>query len=312
MYPWNTTRRFNAASNHLKMEFGTRLQKVAIDAGFSCPNRDGSKSTGGCTFCGNDAFNPSYCAPGKSLTLQMTEGIEFHAKRYRKAKKYLAYFQAFSNTYGPVDKLKELYDEVLEIENVVGMVIGTRPDCFGEEVADLLAEFSKNYYVMVEFGIESVYNSTLLSVNRCHTYEESVSAIKLCADKGIRCGAHIIFGLPGETKQMMMDSARIISELPLNGIKFHQLQLIKGTTMGNEYLTNPGKFPLFSLEEYIDFIAEYICYLNPGFIIDRLAAETQPWINLEEKWNLRYDRVLALIEQKLEKDDLWQGKYYKK
>ena len=312
MYAWQTTRRFNAASNHLKREFGTRLQKVAIDAGFTCPNRDGSKSTGGCTVCGNDAFNPSYCSPTKSLTQQMNEGIEFHAKRYRKAKKYLAYFQAFSNTYGSIDRLKELYSEVLKVENVVGMVIGTRPDCFDEPVADLLAEISKDAYVMVEFGIESVYDSTLKSVNRCHTFEESVKAIQLCADKGILCGGHIIFGLPGETIHMMMDSAKIISELPLNGIKFHQLQLIKDTTMGNEYLANPQKFNLFSLEEYINFITEYLCYLNPKLIIERLAAETQPWINLEQKWTLRYDRVLALIEHKMEKEDLWQGKYYQK
>lgn len=312
IYPWNTTRRFNAASNHLKKEFGTRLQKVAIDAGFTCPNRDGTKSTGGCTFCGNDAFNPSYCSPQKSLTQQLNEGIEFHAKRYRKAKKYLAYFQAYSNTYGSVEHLRELYTEVLNVENVVGMVIGTRPDCFDEPVAELLSEFAKRTYIIVEFGIESVYDSILNSVNRCHSFEDSVKAIKTCAEKGIPCGGHIIFGLPGETKQMMMDSAQILSELPLNGLKFHQLQLIKGSAMGNEYLSNSAKFKLFSLEEYIDFIAEYLCYLNPELIIERLAAETQPWNNLEEKWSLRYDRVLALIEHKMEVENLWQGKYYTK
>ncbi len=312
IYPWNTTRRFNAASNHLKKEFGTRLQKVAIDAGFTCPNRDGSKSTGGCTFCGNDAFNPSYCSPQKSLTQQLNEGIEFHAKRYRKAKKYLAYFQAYSNTYAPVEKLRELYYEVLKVDNVVGMVIGTRPDCFDDNIAELLCELSKKAYIMVEFGIESVYNSTLSKVNRCHSFEDSVKAINLCAQRGILCGGHIIFGLPGETRQMMMDSAKIISELPLNTIKFHQLQLIRGTTMGDEFLTDPSKFSLFHLEDYICFITEYLSCLNPNLIIERLAAETQPWINLEEKWSLRYDRVLALIEHQMDVEDIWQGKYYKR
>jgi uncharacterized protein len=311
-YPWNTSRRFNSASNHLKKQYGTRLQKVAIDAGFTCPNRDGSKSTGGCTFCGNEAFNPSYCNPEKSLTQQMKEGIEFHARRYRKAKKYLAYFQAYSNTYAPVEQLRKLYSEVLGVENVVGMVIGTRPDCFDESVADLLCELAENAYIMVEFGIESVYNSSLIKVNRCHSFEDSVKAINLCAEKGISCGGHIIFGLPGETTEMMLDSARIVSELPLASLKLHQLQLIKGTQMGNEYLTHPQLFPLFSLEEYIDLISRYLCYLRPDIIIERLAAETQPWINLKQKWTLRYDRVLALIEEKMEKDNLWQGKYYTK
>jgi radical SAM protein (TIGR01212 family) len=283
---------------------------VAIDAGFTCPNRDGTKSYGGCTFCGNDSFNPSYCSPKKSLTQQMKEGIEFHAKRYRKAKKYLAYFQAFSNTYGPVEALEKMYTEVLEIENVVGIVIGTRPDCFDEQVANLLSVISKRAYVMVEFGIESVYNSTLSAVNRCHAFEDSIQAIELCASKGIQCGGHLIFGLPGETREMMMSSAEKISALPLNGIKFHQLQLIKDTTMGHEYLEDPGKFKLFSLEEYIDFISEYLCFLRPDLVIERLAAETQPWINLEQKWELRYDRVLALIEEKMEEKDYWQGKFY--
>lgn len=311
-YSWGTSRRFNAASNQIKKTFGTRVQKATVNAGFTCPNRDGTKSTGGCTFCNNEAFNPSYCSPEKSVVQQINEGIEFHEKRYKTAGKYVAYFQAFSNTYGSVEHLDKLYQEALNVPNVVGLIIGTRPDCINHEILELLAQYTNKTHLVVEFGIESVYNQTLETINRGHTYEEAIETINLCADKGINTGAHIIFGLPGETRKMMLDSASILSQLPLNSIKFHQLQIIKGTKIGDDYLVNPEKYKLFSIDEYTEFMVEFLSYLNPEFMIERLAGETQPWRNLGIHWNLRYDQVLNSIEKKLEKTDLWQGKFYKK
>lgn len=310
-YPWNHNRRFNAASNYLRNHFGSRIQKVTIDAGFTCPNRDGSRSTGGCTFCNNKAFNPSYCTPSKTVTQQINEGIEFHEKRYKKATNYLAYFQAYSNTYGDVEHLKKVYYEALGIKGVTGIIIGTRPDCFNQDIYNLLKEINNKYYLIVEIGIESIYNKTLERINRGHTFEETKDTLYKLYENNIKCGGHLIFGLPEETKKQMLESAEIISHLPLHSLKFHQLQVIKHTAIGNEYESNPNKFQLFSLNEYIDFISNYLQYLNPEIIIERLAGETQPWHNIGEKWNLRYDQVLNLIERYMEEQDMWQGKLFK-
>jgi radical SAM protein (TIGR01212 family) len=309
-YPWGTNRRINFASNYLRNRFGTRIQKVAIDAGFTCPNRDGTISTGGCAYCRNDAFNPSYCHAEKPVKQQVVEGIEFHEKRYRSATQYIAYFQAYSNTYGTLDKLIQLYEEALDFDNVTGLIIGTRPDCIDEPLLNYLSALAKKYYVVIEYGIESVYNKSLEYINRGHTYEDAVRAVELTNSYGIYSGAHLIFGLPGESLDEMISSAKIISKLPLHSIKFHQLQIIKDTRFEKEYNADNKKFKLFSLEEYIDFIANYLTFLNPGFIIERLANETQPWFNVVETWKIRYDRVLQLIEKKMEEKDLWQGKYY--
>jgi radical SAM protein (TIGR01212 family) len=310
-YPWGNNRRINAASNYLRDRFGTRIQKVAIDAGFTCPNRDGSISTGGCAYCSNDAFNPSYCKPEKTIKQQIDEGIEFHEKRYRSATQYLAYFQAYSNTYGTLDRLKDIYEEALSFENITGLIIGTRPDCIDEPLLKYLSVLAEKYYIVIEYGIESVNNKTLEYINRGHTYEDAVKAIELTVKYGIYAGAHFIFGFPGESVEEMARSAQTISQLPLHSIKFHQLQIIKGTRFEKEYLADNKKFTLFSLEGYIDFMANYLAYLNPDFKIERLANETQPWFNVVETWKIRYDRVLQLIEKKMEEWDVWQGKYYR-
>lgn len=310
-YVWGTKRRFNAASNHIRNTFGTRVQKVSINAGFSCPNRDGTKSTGGCTFCNNEAFNPSYCDPEKTISHQIQEGITFHEKRYKSAGKYLAYFQAYSNTYGSVDHLESVYTEALNIDGIIGLIIGTRPDCIDTEILNLLENLSKETYVVVEIGIESIYNQTLSGINRSHTFEETRKAIEACAERNINTGGHIIFGLPGETTKMMLDSASVLSGLPLKSIKFHQLQIIKNTKIGYDYQQDPSQFKLFTLDEYIDFIIRFLERLTPDFVIERLAGETQPWHNLGQRWNLRYDQVLQIIENKMMKLDTWQGKYYK-
>lgn len=306
-------RRFNAYSNYFMKQFGSRVQKISIDAGFSCPNRDGKISTGGCTFCSNAAFNPSYCKPEKSVRQQIEEGIEFHKRRYRRADKYLAYFQPYSNTYKPLDALKEIYRQALEVPNIIGIVIGTRPDCIDEPLLHNLNEIQKTHYVMLEFGVESVYDETLKRVNRGHDFATAKRAIQRTAEHGIPCGGHFIFGLPGETKDMMLNAADLISQLPLTTVKFHQLQIFRGTQMAEEYLQHPDAFPLFDLEEYIDFVIDFAERLNPDIVIERFAGEVPPRYLVSEPWmKLRYDEVLRKIEQRMEERDTWQGKRYKK
>lgn len=311
-YPWGHSKRYNSYPEYFRKHFGERIQKISVDAGFTCPNRDGKLAYGGCTYCNNDAFNPSYCKPQKSISTQISEGIEFHAKRYRRAKKFLVYFQAYSNTYDHIDNLKRLFSEALHHPDVVGLIIGTRPDCVDDEKLDYLKKLSKNYYITIEYGIESCYNRTLERINRHHTFEQTVWAIQETKRKGIKTGAHIIFGLPGETRQEMLEEASILSGLPIHTIKFHQLQIAKNTPMANEYLEIPSSFNLFSLDDYIDFIIAFIENLNPGFIIERFSGEMPPGYIIGPDWGLiRNDGINLLIERKLSHLDSWQGKKYK-
>jgi radical SAM protein (TIGR01212 family) len=309
-YSWGNSRRFNAYSDYMKRTFGGRVQKLTVDAGFSCPNRDGTRGTGGCTFCLNDAFNPSYCDNHKSVRQQLEEGITFHETRYRRATQYLAYFQAYSNTHGSLEKMASLYEEALKTEGVKGLVIGTRPDCVDGEKLDYLAGLAENYHIVIEYGIESVYDRTLNRVNRCHTFEEAARAIEMTAERGLHAGGHIIFGLPGESRTEMMESASILSSLPLNSIKFHQLQLFKGTQMEKEYNESPDEFNLFSQEEYLSFMADYIEKFNPRIVIERIAGETPPRYAVIRPWGPRYDQILMQFEKLLEVRNTWQGKYF--
>ena len=321
MYIWGDNRRFNSYSSYMTREFGGRVQKISIDAGFSCPNRDGTISTGGCTFCRNDAFNPSYCRPEKSIRQQIEEGIEFHQRRYRRANSYLAYFQAFSNTYKPVEELEKLYREALSVPGIIGLVIGTRPDCINEEILEMLKHLSfrgkretskgGTSSIIIELGIESVYDSTLLRVNRGHDFATAKRAIELVHNYGFHCGGHLVLGLPGETRDMMLHTADIISELPLTTVKFHQLQIFKDTKMADEYLADPSDFQLFTLEDYIEFVIDFIERLNPNIVIERFAGEVPPRYLVSKPWlNLRYDQVLSLIEKRLEERNTYQGKKF--
>ena len=322
MFPWGDNRRFNSYSSYFQREFGGRVQKISIDAGFSCPNRDGKISTGGCSFCRNDAFNPSYCKPEKSIRQQIEEGIEFHQRRYRRAKLYLAYFQAYSNTYKPIDELERLYREALSVPGIIGIIIGTRPDCITSEILEMLKTLSYQrsaypsyqqsaYPIIIELGIESVYDSTLQRVNRGHDFATARNAIELVHSYGFHCGGHFIFGLPGETRDMMLHAADVISELPLTTVKFHQLQIFKDTKMADEYLANPDDFHLFTLEDYIEFVIDFIERLNPNIVIERFAGEVPPRYLVSKPWlNLRYDQVLSLIEKRLEERNTFQGKKF--
>lgn len=284
---------------------------MTIDAGFSCPNRDGTIAYGGCTYCNNEAFNPSYCNPSKSVIQQIEEGIEFHAVRYKRAENYLAYFQAYSNTYAPLDQLRNIYQEALEHPKVIGLVIGTRPDCVDEKKLNFLQDLAKKYYISVEYGVESCYNRTLEKINRGHSFEKSVWAITETARRNIKTGAHLIFGLPEESLSEMLSEASIISRLPLSTIKFHQLQIFKGTEMEKQYNENPKRFLLFGMNDYLTFIVDFLERLNPAFVVERFTGEAPPWHLALPAWGkLRTDQLLNQLERLLEKRNTWQGRLY--
>jgi len=311
-FPWGHERRFNAYPDYFRKMYGSRMQKVSIDAGFTCPNRDGSKGTGGCTYCNNRAFNPSYCLTAKTVTRQIEEGIEFHRKRYRRSGSYLAYFQAYSNTYASIETLDKLYSEALENKEIKGLIIGTRPDCVNNEILDFLTEISKKCFLAVEFGIESCYDKTLMRINRGHSFQEAVDALEATTERGLNPGAHFIFGLPGETREEMLKEAEIISELPLKTVKFHQLQIIRGTGMEKEFQRYPSDFENFTWENYLDFIIRFIERLNPAIVVERFTGEAPPRFLAREAWGKkRTDQFIRLIEKRLEELNTWQGKCYK-
>jgi radical SAM protein, TIGR01212 family len=310
-WPWGHERRFNAYSNYFRTIYGARVQKVSIDAGFTCPNRDGSKGIGGCTYCNNDAFNPSYCQPVKSISDQISEGIDFHKWRYNEAVSYLAYFQAYSNSYASLGALKKLYEEALNYPGVVGLIIGTRPDCIDDEKLEYIKELSSKCYVAVEYGIESCYNKTLKRINRGHSFEDAVWSLERTAAFGITTGAHFIFGLPGETREEILNQVDIISGLPIKTVKFHQLQIIKGTTMEIEFKNYPGDFELFTWEEYLDFFIVFLERLNPSIVVERFTGEVPPRFLTGEGWGKkRNDQIVNIIEKRLEKLNTWQGRLY--
>ncbi len=311
IYPWGHRRRYNAYTQYIRRIFGARVQKLSIDAGFSCPNRDGTVSTGGCIFCNNDAFNPSYCLPEKSVSQQLAEGKTFHSTRYRRNQGYLAYFQAFSSTHGELKLLRQLYEEALLFPGVIGLVIGTRPDCVNTEKLDFLAQLSEKNYIAIEYGIESCFDSTLRFIQRGHTFSQAVWALEESKKRNLITGAHFILGLPGESIEMILSQNQIISHLPLTTIKLHQLQILKNTVLERFYLENPSRFNLFKLDGYIDLIAEFIEGLNPEIVIERFTAEVPPRFLVAPDWGrLRTDQILNRIEKRLEERNTWQGKNF--
>lgn len=320
-------KRYNSFVGYFKRKYGERLQKIVLDAGFTCPNRDGKVGRGGCTYCDNAAFHPSYSTAGKGLHQQMDEGIEFHKVRYRTTEHYLAYFQAFSNTYAPLERLKSLYEEALSHPQVVGIVIGTRPDCVDEDKLDYLAALANGLVlegwsrslagegvrtapiVILEYGIESCYDTTLLRINRGHDFETARRAVRMTAERGIDVGVHFILGLPGETRQMMLDACDMINDLPIRSVKFHQLQIVKGTRMEQEFSERPEEFERFSLEEYLDFFVDMLERLRPDLSIERFVGEVPPRFVNETPWGLiRNVELIRLLDKKLEERQTWQGR----
>ena len=326
-YGFPDGKRYNSFVGYFKRKYGERLQKIVLDAGFTCPNRDGKVGRGGCTYCDNAAFHPSYSTAGKSLHLQLDEGIEFHKVRYRTTEHYLDYFQSFSNTYAPLERLRALYEEALSHPSVVGIVIGTRPDCVDEEKLDYLSDLAHGRVledwsrsladggvrtapiVIIEYGIESCYDATLQRINRGHDFETACRAVRMTASRGIDVGAHFILGLPGETRQMMLDSCALINDLPLRSVKFHQLQIVKGTRMEKEYAECPQDFERFSLDEYLDFFTDMLERLRPDLFIERFVGEVPPRFVNETPWGLiRNVELLRLLEKRLEDRSTWQGR----
>ena len=309
-YPWGDHRRFYSYSRFLQQQFGERVQKLTLDAGFTCPNRDGTVGTGGCTYCLNDAFNPSYCTATKPVAQQIEEGIAFHRNHYH-GETYLAYFQAFSNTHAPLEQLREIYRPALEHPQVTGIIIGTRPDCVDEAKLDFFAELQRRMFVSIEYGVESCHDETLRRINRGHSFGCAADTIRRTAERGIHCAAHLIYGLPGETPEMWVDDLKEINTLPLNSVKFHQLQIIKGTAMQQDYKLNPSDFHLFTKEEYIRFIVQVTERLNPSFAIERFAGSVPPRFLFLNNWKgERYDVILHKIEKRMEELDTYQGKFF--
>ena len=304
-------KRYNQLVDLFKARYGCRLQKLVVDAGFTCPNRDGSISRGGCTFCDNNAFHPNYSTPDKTITEQLSEGVEFHRKRYPRATKYLAYFQPYSNTYAPLETLKTRYEEALAFPDVVGLAIGTRPDCVDAAKLDYLERLVKDEgkVVFVEFGIESCYDSTLEHINRGHTFDQARRAVEETTSRGILTGAHFIFGLPGETTEMMLEGAEKLNSLPLDSVKFHQLQIIKGTRMEEEFRQFPERFVTWTLDGYIDFFIDFLERLRPDLMIERFAGEVPPRFVNSTPWGLvRNVELLRMLESRLAARDTRQGR----
>ena len=317
-------KRYNTFVGYYRRQYGERLQKLVIDAGFTCPNRDGTVGRGGCSFCDNAAFHPSYSTSGKSIAEQIDEGIEFHQVRYRNTKHYLAYFQSYSNTYAPIPRLRELYLAALTHPKIVGIVIGTRPDCVDEEKLDFLAGLKageglgdwhrdgfEHPVVKVEYGIESCYDETLLRVGRGHDVAVAEKAVRMSAERGLEPGAHFILGLPGETREMLLGQCRFISSLPLHSVKFHQIQIVKGTRMEKEFAQVPQDFLRLSLPDYLDMVIDILERLRPDLYIERVAGEVPPRFVNETQWGLiRNFQILHLLDERLSERNTWQGRLY--
>ncbi|NNL15542.1 MAG: TIGR01212 family radical SAM protein [Flavobacteriaceae bacterium] len=304
---FSNNKRYNAYSSFIKKRFNERVQKISLDTGFTCPNRDGTKGVGGCTYCNNNTFNPDYCKPDKSITQQLDEGISVFSKKY-KTQCYLAYFQAYTNTYADMELVKQLYKEAIAHPKVVGLVIGTRPDCISEELIDFLSQLAKGYFISLEFGIESTLDRTLRIVNRCHTYHETVDAYELAKNRGLHLGAHLIIGLPGESRDDILNHAIELSKRPINSLKLHHLQVVKHTMMAKQYKENPKQLSFYTADEYIELICEFVTLLRPDIIIERFISQSPHHLLIAPKWNLKNFEIVAKIDKKLEEKDQWQGK----
>ena len=303
-------KRYNDFSSFIRERFNGRVQKVSIDAGFTCPNKDGTKGVGGCTYCNNNTFNPDYCKPIKPINTQIEEGIQFFSKKY-KVQNYLAYFQAFTNTYAPIKDLTKMYEEALSHKDVIGLVIATRPDSIKDEVLDYLQELSeRGYFIKLEFGLESTNNKTLELINRCQTHEEAIDAFNRAKNRGLHLGGHLILGLPGETKKDMLEHAVKISSLPINTLKIHHLQIVKGTVMAVQFKRSPETFSFMSLDEYIDLVVDFLEILNPEIIVERFFSESPARMLIHPKYGLKNFEVKHLVEKRLIERNTRQGQLY--
>lgn len=300
---------YNDFGHWINKKFPFKIQKISINAGFSCPNRDGRIGRGGCSYCNNKTFSPAYTEGSSSITEQIQKGKEFFSRKYPNMK-YLAYFQSYTNTYAPIAHLKSFYEEALAQEDVVGLVIGTRPDCVSEDLLDYLSAVNQYKMVIIEYGVESIYDDTLINVNRGHTFECSKRAIKLSHERGLITGAHMILGLPGESKEMILAQADCMSTLPVDIIKLHQMQIIKGTQLAKDFTNNP--FHIFTIDEYIETIAEYISRLRKDIVIDRFISESPKDLLIAPQWGLKNFEFTNLLINYLKEQNIIQGCKYKR
>ena len=301
---------YNDLSTFLSLHFPFKVQKISINAGFTCPNRDGSIGYGGCTYCNNQTFNPAYCHTDKSVGQQLEEGKRFFSRKYPDMK-YLAYFQAYTNTYGELEELKHKYEEALTVADVVGLVIGTRPDCMPDDLLDYLEELNKRIFVLIEYGIESTDDETLKRINRGHTFAQAEEAVVRTAQRGIPVGGHVILGLPGEEREALIRQAERLSRLPLTTLKLHQLQLIKGTRMASEYEKTPELFHLYSVGEYIDLVIDYIEHLRPDLVLERFVSQSPKELLIAPDWGVKNYEFTEKVKKRMRERNAWQGKYYK-
>lgn len=300
-------KRYREFGDFLRERFPFKAQKIAINAGFTCPNRDGSKGRGGCTYCNNQTFNPSYCQTDKSVTDQLAEGVRFFSRKYPEMR-YLAYFQAYTSTYGEQERLERLYEEALGYPGVVGLVIGTRPDCMPDRLLNYLARLSEQVLVLVEYGVESTLDRTLRRINRGHDFAEAEEAIRRTAARGIAVGAHLILGLPGESRDEILGHADRLSDLPLTTLKLHQLQLIRHTRMALEFERQPEDFHLFTVDEYIDLAIDFIERLDPAIALERFVSQSPKELLIAPDWGLKNYEFTARVNRRLAERDSWQGK----
>ena len=300
-------KRYREFGDFLRERFPFKAQKIAINAGFTCPNRDGSKGRGGCTYCNNQTFNPGYCQTDKSVADQLAEGVRFFSRKYPEMR-YLAYFQAYTSTYGEQERLERLYEEALSYPGVVGLVIGTRPDCVPDRLLDYLARLSEQVLVLVEYGVESTLDRTLRRINRGHDFAEAEEAIRRTAARGIAVGAHLILGLPGESRDEILGHADRLSDLPLTTLKLHQLQLIRHTRMALEFERQPEDFHLFTVDEYIDLAIDFIERLDPAIALERFVSQSPKELLIAPDWGLKNYEFTARVNRRLAERDSWQGK----
>ena len=288
----------------IRHRFPFRVQKISIDAGFTCPNRDGRLSTGGCIYCDNRTFNPAYCQRKDSITQQLEAGKQFFARKYPEMK-YLAYFQAYTNTYASIDHLRQLYEEALSVKDIVGIVIGTRPDCISDELLDYLEDLNRRTFLIVEYGVESANDDTLRRINRGHSFAQSRLAIEKTHQRGILTGAHIILGLPGEDAQENLRQAPLISSLPIDILKIHQMQIIRDTRLADEFEQKP--FHIYSVDEYIELIANYIQRLRKNLVLERFVSQSPKELLIAPQWGLKNHEFTDLLNNYLKNHQIHQG-----
>lgn len=300
---------YNDFSTFLRNRFGCKVQKITLDGGFTCPNRDGTVGRGGCTFCNNQTFNPAYCHRDKTIGEQMREGIGFFSHKYPDMR-YLAYFQAYTNTYDSLDALKRRYEEALSVDGCLGIVIGTRPDCMPDDLLDYLQRLSEQTFVLVEYGIESTCDATLIRINRGHNYAVAADAVKRTSEREIPVGVHIILGLPGETRHDIIHHADVLSELPITTLKLHQLQLIRGTRMAQEFEEKPSDFHLFTLTEYVETVVDYVERLRPDIVLERFASQSPKELLIAPDWGIKNYELVEMVKRRMRERDTWQGKLF--